>query len=263
MGAGSAGRMPVSGSAARFGYDNLGRAYARQRRGDPAVAAQLRRAIGAARTVVNVGAGPGSYEPPDLEVVAVEPSTVMLAQRPAGAGAAVRAVAEALPFGNRAFDAAMAVLTMHHWVDPARGLTELCRVARRTVVLTFDVTRHSDFWLVAEYLPEVTQLDRSPLLRPEHVAEVIGATRIETVLIRHDCRDGFLGAYWRRPGAYLDPAVRAAISGIARLPEAVVTRGMSRLAADLASGRWAERQVDLLERQEIDLGYRLIVREAR
>lgn len=242
-------------------YDDLGRTYLRHRRADPAIAARLRRALDDARTVLNVGAGTGSYEPPDLEVVAAEPSAVMVAQRPPGAAPAVLAVAEALPFREQSFDAAMVVLSLHHWRDKAGGLAELRRVARRRVVLTFDVALEHEFWLVRDYLPEIARLDHDPWVHPERVAETVGAARIEPVPVPHDCLDGFLCAYWRRPRAYLDPMVRACISSIARLPQDVVERGVGRLAADLSSGRWEGRNADLLARAEMDWGYRLVVGE--
>ncbi|HEX6654000.1 MAG TPA: class I SAM-dependent methyltransferase, partial [Thermoleophilaceae bacterium] len=160
---------------------------------------------------MNVGAGAGSYEPEDLDVVAVEPSEVMIAQRPEGAAPVVRAVAEELPFEDGSFDAAMAVLSDHHWADHDRGLAELRRVARRVVLFTWDPATVHDAWLVREYLPGFERLVPRGF-RLEHTAEALGGARIEPVPIPHDCVDGFLHAYWRRPHAYLDPQVRAGIS---------------------------------------------------
>jgi SAM-dependent methyltransferase len=178
----------------------------------------------------------------------------MIAQRPPGSAPAVRARAEALPFPDGAFDAAMAVLSDHHWPDRAAGLREMRRVARRrAVVFQFDVAALLDFWLAREYL--VTW-------RPEGetaagLERELSVTRVVPVPIPHDCRDGFLSAYWRRPHAYLDPDVRAAISVFRLLPEAEVEEAMARLRADLESGEWERRHADLLERDELDLGYRL------
>jgi hypothetical protein len=206
--------------------------------------------------VVNVGAGTGSYEPADRDVVAVEPSEAMIAQRPAGAAPVVRAHAEALPFADGSFDAAMAVLTDHHWGDRCAGLRELRRVARRAVVLTFDPAFTDAFWLVAEYLPGFREL---PGLTVDELAACLGGADIVPVPVPADCTDGFLGAFWRRPEAYLDPRVRAAISVFARVPPGEVDACVRALRADLESGAWRERHADLLGLDELDLGYRLLV----
>jgi SAM-dependent methyltransferase len=235
-------------------YDRLGVGYTQVRREDPRIAARIHAALGDAQTVVNVGAGAGNYEPHDREVTAVEPSELMIAQRPAHAAPAVRATAEALPFADDSFDAAMAVLSDHHWPDRAAGLREMRRVARRrAVVFQFDLRALLDFWLVREYLttfrPEGSTADG--------LERHLGVTRVETVRIPHDCRDGFLSAYWRRPRAYLDPAVRAGISVFRLLPEGDVADAVARLRADLETGEWERRHADLLELEELDLGYRL------
>jgi SAM-dependent methyltransferase len=241
-------------------YDGIGRVYARHRRPDPRIAAQIERALGGARTVVDVGAGTGSYEPDDRRVVAVEPSFVMTAQRAVGAAPVVRAVAEHLPFSDGAFDAAMAVLTIHHWSNPEAGLREMTRVARGVAVLTFDRVVHAAFWMFTEYLPEAATLPSARVVDPETVADVIGADRIEPVLVPSDCVDAFNVAFWRRPAAYLDPEVRACMSGIALLsPELVATR-MERLRADIADGTWHARHGDLLCEDTFDGGLRLVVR---
>jgi len=241
-------------------YDDIGRAYSRHRRPDPRIAAQLAEALGDARTVVDVGAGTGSYEPPDRRVVAVEPSEVMVTQRPPGAPGALRAVAERLPLADGAFDAAMTVLSIHHWADVTAGLREMGRVARRVVVLTFDPVVHGALWLFTEYLPESPALASSNPPSPEAVAQVIGATRVETVWFPAVCVDGFNWAYWRRPEAYLDPVVRSCMSGIALLDDDLVARRMEQLEADLRDGTWHARHGELLERDAIDGGLRLVVR---
>jgi SAM-dependent methyltransferase len=191
-------------------------------------------------------------------VIAVEPSEVMVAQRPDGAAPVVRAFAEQLPFDDGAFDAAMAVLSDHHWSDHEQGLAEMRRVAGRVVLFTWDPATTYDSWLVNEYfrgfkelVPDGFRLDRT--------AERLGGARIEPVAIPHDCRDGFLHAYWRRPHAYLDPVVRAGISVFAQLDQDVVEEGVARLARDLESGEWERRHADLLDLEELDLGYRLVV----
>ena len=235
-------------------YDAIGTTYAQTRNEDPRIAARLAAALGDARTVVNVGAGAGSYEPRDREVTAVEPSEVMIAQRPPGAAPVVRASAEALPFPDGHFDAAMAVLTDHHWPDRIAGLRELGRVARRVVLLTYDETATLDFWLPRDYLTTF----RPSGLSIEEIAEHAGTQRNDSVPIPHDCRDGFLSAYWRRPHAYLDKRVRDGISVFRLLPQEEVDEAMRRLEADLRSGEWERRNADILERTEMHLGYRLL-----
>jgi len=238
-------------------YEDIGRGYARHRRPDPRIAARLADALGDAETVVNVGAGSGSYEPRDRSVVAVEPSTVMLAQRRGSPVPAVRALAESLPFPDGHFDAALAVLTLHHWTDPMAGLRELRRVAGRLAVLHFEPGYR--YWLTDEYLPVLRDLEWRWVPGVDDVLAAVGEARVEVVAVPHDCVDGFFAAYWRRPEAYLDPAVRASISNFARLDADLVEPGLARLRADLASGAWADRHVDLLGRDELDAGYRLIV----
>jgi len=237
-------------------YDTIGTGYSRVRSEDPRIAAAIWAALGDARTVVNVGAGTGSYEPRDREVTAVEPSEMMIAQRPPGAAPVVRATAEALPFEDDSFDAAMAVLSDHHWPDRAAGLRELRRVAsRRAVVFTFDIALNEVGWLTRDYLTTF----RPQGMRIEELASHLGAQRIEPVPVPRDCRDGFLHAYWRRPDAYLDARVRDGISVFRLLPAAEVEAAMAALRADLASGEWERRNADILELDELDLGYRLLV----
>jgi SAM-dependent methyltransferase len=240
-------------------YESIGRTYASVRRPDPRIERQLHAHLGEAELVLNVGAGAGSYEPTDRAVVAVEPSPTMIAQRPEGAAPAIRADAAALPFPDNSFDAAMALLTIHHWADPLAGLRELRRVTRGPIVaFGFEYERHADQWLVNDYLPEVASFDVDALT-PADVVEALGGGCVEVVAVPHDCVDGFCHAYWRRPAAYLDPVVRAGISGIARLPDDVVVPAMQRLDDDLRSGEWDRRHADLLELDVLDVGYRLVV----
>ena len=241
-------------------YDSIGATYTVTRRTEPRIAARIWAALGDARTVLNVGAGTGSYEPPGRDVTAVEPSALMRAQRPAGAAPCVAASAESLPFEDQSFDAAMAVSTVHHWPDPVAGLREMRRVARRVVVFTHDTSEagwHGRFWLSRDYLPEVAGLLAG---RPsvEELARAIGA-RIEPVPIPWDCADGFFEAYWRRPEAYLDENVRRGVSGWARVGPEAEQRAVRRLRADLDSGRWAERNRDLADLEEAELGLRLLI----
>jgi Methyltransferase domain len=239
-------------------YDRIGRSYVATRGEDPRIAAAIHAALGDARTVLNVGAGAGAYEPRDRAVTAVEPSAVMRAQRPRHAAPCVDARAEALPFRDGAFDAAMAVFSDHHWGDRLGGLRELRRVARRAVVMQWDPATRDVFWLARDYLPSFGyDLDGTF----DAARAALGVTREEVVPIPHDCRDGFLLAYWRRPEAYLDPIVRANISVFALLPAAEVEAMVAALRADLESGAWERRNADLLGRAEYDLGLRLLVAE--
>ena len=241
-------------------YDRIGRGYSLTRRPDGRIASRIRDALGDARSVVNVGAGTGSYEPPGLHVVAVEPSTEMISQR-VDAAPAVRAVAESLPFRARAFDAAMAVLTIHHWDDWRAGVSEMRRVATsRLVLLTWDPGAGAGFWLL-EYFPGILELDRGRFPEFEALLAATGGESLD-VPVPHDCSDGFLGAWWRRPAAYLDDAVRSAMSGFALLPDDDVTRGLARLDADMRSGGWERRFGALRDLEELDLGYRLVVADA-
>jgi DNA-binding transcriptional MerR regulator len=241
-------------------YDAIGSAYPATRRTEPRIAARVWDALGDARTVLNVGAGTGSYEPPDREVTAVEPSAVMRAQRPAGAAPCVAAAAENLPFEDQSFDAAMAFSTVHHWQDPIAGLREMRRVARRVVVFTYDasdINWRERFWLTRDYLPEVADL----LVGWPSLAELTHAIggRAEPVLIPWDCADGFFEAYWRRPEAYLDEHVRRAVSIWTRVGPEAEQRAVNSLRDDLASGRWAERNRDLTALEAAELGLRLLV----
>ena len=240
-------------------YDDIGGAYTATRRTEPRIAAQVWNAMGDARTVLNVRAGTGSYEPPGREVTAVEPSAVMRAQRPAGAAPCVAAAAESLPFEDQSFDAAMAFSTVHHWQDPIAGLREMRRVARRVVVFTFDASEFGwrrRFWLTRDYLPEVAGLVAGWSLA--ELADAIGA-RTEPVLIPWDCADGFFEAYWRRPEAYLDNHVRRAVSMWTRVGPEAEQRAVRSLHDDLASGRWAERNRELADLGAAELGLRLLM----
>jgi len=239
-------------------YDDIGRTYTRTRATDPRIAAAIWAGLGDARTVVNVGAGTGNYEPRDREVTAVEPSAVMIAQRPEGAAPVAQASAESLPFEDGSFDAAMAVLTIHHWSDWRAGIEEMRRVARRVVLLSWDPSFAHRLWVTAEYFPHAGAEESTfPSLADQ--AAAVRATSVTTVPIPHDCQDGFYGAYWRRPEAYLDPEVRAGVSVLAQRDPEELAPGLERLRADLESGAWAERHADLLELAELDLGYRLLV----
>lgn len=225
-------------------YDRIGAGYSLTRREDPLIAAAVRRALGEARSVVNVGAGTGSYEPRDRYVIAVEPSDVMAAQRPPTIPPALRGSAADLPLRDDSTDAAMAVLTIHHWEDELeQGIRELRRVARRTVViLTYDAEVSGEMWLMADYLPEVAELDRRIFPAPQRLA-------------------GLLGSFWAHPERVLDERARNATSGFARMDATVVRRAVRDVRRDLERGAWDERHGHLRTLDAFDAGLRLIVGE--
>lgn len=207
--------------------------------------------------MINVGAGHGSYESGGRRVIAVEPSEVMLAQRPPGAAPAIRAVAEQLPLVDQAADAALAVLTVHHWDDWRAGIDELCRVTRRRVVVHFDPSHHDEQWLIRDYLPEIAALDASRNSF-DGVVDRLGA-EVTVLPVGREFNDGIIGAYWCRPHAYLDPEVRSHMSGFAQIDPSVVEAAMARLADDLRSGAWARRNAALADLTSFDAGFRLLV----
>jgi SAM-dependent methyltransferase len=237
-------------------YDRIGIGYSDHRRPDERIATRIDAALGYSRTVLNVGAGAGSYEPPSRSVVAVEPSAEMIRQRPRMAAPSIRAVADRLPFPDRSFDATLAILTIHHWSRRDHGLAEMRRVSRdRVVIFTWDPT-HPSFWLVQDYLPGILELDRARFPSLSDIEKAIGPIEVHTFPVPGDCSDGFLGAYWRRPAAYLNPRVRAAISTFSNLES---VSAIERLRRDLENGTWGDRYGSLLTLPELDVGYRLVV----
>jgi SAM-dependent methyltransferase len=241
-------------------YDQIGVGYAMLRRPDPRIAARIDAALGSCFSVLNVGAGTGSYEPANRRVFAVEPSAEMIRQRPVGAAPAVQASASHLPFRERSFDAALAVLTVHHWPSREQGLAELRRVVRdRVVIFTWD-PEHPGFWLVQKYFPEIIGMDRPAFPSMREIEMAIGPATVQTVPVPSDCIDGFLGAYWQRPEQYLDPRVRGAISAFSKFD---TTAGLARLRRDLEDGTWFSQHRALQDLQELDIGYRLVVAQAR
>lgn len=240
-------------------YDKIGTGYAAYRRPDPRIASAIHAALGGAASVVNVGAGTGSYEPRDRTVIAVEPSDVMIRQRPIGSAPCLRGAAEALPLETNSVDAALAVLTSHHWADLEAGLREMARVARRKIVMLTWMPDEIPFWLTEDYFPEILAHDRTifptAAALTEKFERLVGPVRIEPVPVPHDCTDGFLCAYWRRPESYLDAGARVAISSFARFD---AEPGLTKLRDDLASGRWTQRNGTLLHLDTLDVGYRLV-----
>jgi SAM-dependent methyltransferase len=248
------------GSAGDFDYERGGVGYAGRRRTDPRIAARVHAALGSAKTVLNVGAGAGSYEPPDRQVTAVEPSAAMRAQRPAGRPA-IDARAENLPFPDASFDATMAMLTVHQWPYLDGGLRELRRVSRGPVlILTFDPDSLDRLWLV-DYLPELIASERRRFPAIERITDVLGRCTVTEIPIPLDCVDGFLEAYYGRPEAFLDPAVRRSQSSWGFLNQEIVDRGLARLEADLASGDWDRRFGRLRSQPEFAGALRLLVTE--
>ncbi len=241
-------------------YEHIGAAYRRVRREDPRLARVILDALGDGDSVANVGAGTGSYEPRDRLVVAVEPSITMLRERPQAGAFAVRAAAGALPLRDGSVSASLAVLTVHHWANQDAGLAELCRVAReRVVIVTWD-PESTGFWLTADYFPEFVATDRGRFPTLASLSAHLQDAKVIALPIPHDCQDGFLGAYWRRPGAYLDASVRGGISSFARCRDLSPLR---RLERDLEAGTWEARYGATLPAEELDLGYRVVVGRPR
>ena len=245
-------------------YDEIGRGYARGRRPDDRLRAAILDALGESVTVLNVGAGTGNYEPADRRTVALEPSAVMIAQREPGSGPAVRGVAEALPFADRSFDAALALSTLHHWSDLAAGLTEMARVAARRVVYFSEPSLPGMFWLADDYFPPILSMSiNNAAPSTERVVELLGGDcEIHLFEVPRDFAEASAGAFWARPEAYCDPAIQATMSMFALLEPSVVETGVARLRADLASGAWDRRYGHLRQRDRLDLGYRIVVSNA-
>jgi SAM-dependent methyltransferase len=236
-------------------YDIIGLNYAELRKPDPRIAAAIQEGLGQAETVLNVGAGTGSYEPVDRLVTAVEPSLEMIRKRRSSAAKAIQASADRLPFDDDAFDAAMAILTVHHWSDKEAGLQEMRRVTRgRIVLLTFDPSHRP--WLT-DYLPELARVDEAQMPAICDYERWLGSVQVTPVLVPHDCSDGFLHAYWRRPTAYLDPRTRSGSSSFWAISS--VEPGLESLKQDLETGEWERRYAELLTLDAYDAGYRLVL----
>jgi SAM-dependent methyltransferase len=236
-------------------YDRIGSRYRPYRQPDERIASPILNALGDAKTVLNVGAGAGSYEPIGRDVVAVEPSRTMIDQRPKNSAPVVQASAMQLPFRDNSFDASMAILTIHHWPDRQCGLAEMKRVTRGPcVILTWEPPQ-TEFWLTSDYLPHFLKWDR--MFFPPWFKDDPDTVDVRPIDVPHDCKDGFLCAYWRRPEAYLDPNVRGAISTFARVGD--YQAGLTRLRDDLADGSWHRKYGHLLHETHMDLGYRLVI----
>lgn len=236
-------------------YDSIGINYAQLRKPDPRISTIIEHALGAAKLILNVGAGTGSYEPADRQLIAVEPSIEMIRKRSPTAAQAIQASADELPFADGSFESSMAILTVHHWPDKEVGLREMRRVTRgRIVLLTFDPSRRP--WLT-DYLPELAALDDAQMPMMSNYERWLGSVQVTPVLVPHDCSDGFLYAYWRRPGAYLDARIRSGSPSFWAIGNAEA--GLQDLRRDIESGKWESRYADLINLDEYDAGYRLVV----
>lgn len=243
-------------------YDTIGRQYSSTRREDPRLRERIHAALGDSRTVVNVGAGTGSYEPLDRHVIAIEPSDVMAEQRPPELAPALRGTAAPLPLRDNSVDAAMAVLTVHHWDDQQElGVRELRRVARGPVVIvSYDADVCAEMWLYRDYLPEAAALDRATFPSIEQLAGWLGGSvRVEPVLNPRDTPDWTLGSFWAHPERILDATARQGTSAFARMDPAVLDRVVVAIERDLRTGAWDERNGALRDMGEYDVGMRLIV----
>ena len=242
-------------------YNVIGSGYAQTRREDPDLYNRILASLSNSQTVVNIGAGAGSYEPRDRNVIAVEPSEIMAKQRSLGAPPVVKATADSLPLHDKSFDAAMTIISIHHWhPDQRNGIKEMCRVSRkRVVVVTIDPRVCGSMWLLSDYMPEVAELDHRIFPLPETICDWLNSeTQIETVPISRDTPDWTLMSFWAHPERVLDPAARASTSGFARQPEAVIKRVVSEVSRDLKNGRWDEKYGQLRSLSEFDAGLRII-----
>jgi SAM-dependent methyltransferase len=240
-------------------YDRMGIDYRQVRRADPRFEAALWGALGDPQSVVNIGAGAGSYEPTDRKVIAVEPSSVMIAQRPPGSARVIQGVAEALPLEDKSVDAAMGVFTMHHWQDVERGLAEVVRVTRRRAVfITLDIEVTAETWIARDYLPEMVERDRNDFPSMAHLAELLPNVTVDPLPVPRDCTDSFCVALWGRPEAHLDPRMRQGSSNWHRLTPEAVDRALAELRRDLDSGEWDRRYGHLRTAETLDVGLRLV-----
>ena len=240
-------------------YNFVGKNYSKLRKADPIINKYIVDALLNIDSIINVGAGTGSYEPKDKKITAIEPSSIMRNQRDINSNAEVfNAVAENLPFNSNSFDAAMAILSIHHWNDWKKGLQEMIRVSRYKLVLLTWIDIHIDFWLY-DYFPKIRNLDINLFPSLEDLSNSLGNFEIITVPIPSTCQDGFLCAYWLRPDCYLNPSIRSAISTFSRMEERDLNSGLIKLSNDLRSGAWYEKYKHLLNLKEFDFGYRLIV----
>lgn len=239
-------------------YDRIGDNYSQTRQEDSRWKDLITEALGDARTVLNVGAGTGSYEPTDRYVLAVEPSSTMRAQRPPTSAPSLVGVAEDLPFDDDSFDLTLAILTVHHWGDIERGVSELRRVGRRTIVLSYDMRIQRSFWLTRDYIPEIAEAEITRVPSIEKLHSLLEPAEIKPMPVWHDHEDGVMTAYWQRPDCLLEPKVRLSCSALRLTNHESVSRGLGRLSKDLLSGEWDRKYGALREQKTYDAGFRLI-----
>ncbi len=237
-------------------YDKIGLGYATNRKSDPRIAKQLYSKLRGATRILNIGAGTGSYEPNDVELVAVEPSAEMITQRKWGAHPVVQASAEKLPFEDNSFSHAMTILSMHHWIDRQKAFKEINRVTREKFVSITWNPEAGPFWLTRDYFPEIYEKDKEIFPNLSEIKEFFDEVKVSPLLIPEDCRDGFLAAYWKRPEAYLNPKVRKSISTFAKMKDC--NRGLMELREDIANRSWMESNRDMLPKDSLDVGYIIV-----
>jgi len=244
-----------------FDYDSNGKTYSSRRETEPKIAEYINRSLGDAKTVLNVGAGAGSYEPSDRYVIAIEPSITMRNQRLANdKSPAIHASADHIPFDDKAFDAVTAFLTIHHWPDIKKGLSELQRVAKnKVIIMTFDPEALDRFWN-AEYFPEVIAVERQRYPTMEFITSALGdQCEIVEIPVPLECVDGFQEAFYGRPEAFLDKQVRLAQSAWGFIPDDQQEIIVSRLANDLASGEWDRKYGYYRTQAEFVCALRLVI----
>ena len=242
-------------------YDDIGNNYSVTRGTDPKIAEQLYAELHGATRIVNIGAGTGSYEPENIDLVAVEPSSIMISQRKVGSHRVEQAFAEKLPFDDKSFSHAMTVLSMHHWQDRARAFQEINRVTtEKFVAITWDPISEP-FWLTRDYFPEIYEMDKRIFPDLEELNDYFDEVTIRPLQVPSDCQDGFLAAFWKRPAAYLSHNVRQAMSPFSKIK--TLSEGLQKLEDDLANGAWARNNHTLLDLSDLDVGYRLIAAKVR
>lgn len=236
-------------------YDSIGSNYAKLRKPDQRIAAAIEHKLNDAKTILNIGAGTGSYEPTNREVTALEPSSVMIAQRSIRAASVIQANAENLPFSDKSFDISLAILSIHHWKDQIKGLCEMKRVSRRQLLFTWNPL-HPGFWLTQIYFPEILAIDKSIFPKFSLIERILGPLVIEHGPIPADCTDGFGSAYWNRPEAYLSHEVRSAMSSFNKITQ--LKEGIAKLKQDIECGEWDRKYGHLRQRNELDVGFAIL-----
>jgi SAM-dependent methyltransferase len=244
-----------------YNYDKLGQKYSVKRQTEPAIFSYIVKALGDAATVLNVGAGTGSYEPTDRYVIAVEPSLVMRSQRESNnKNPAVIAFADNLPFDDNSFEASTAFVTVHHWSDIHKGLHELRRVTKnQVIIMTFDPEALDDFWN-AIYFPELIEAEKKRYPSIDFITTALGGTcEVQKIPIPFDCADGFQEAFYGRPEAFLDKQVRQSQSAWGFISPEVEEKYIKDFAEELASGEWDKKYGHYRTQPSFTCALRLII----